>query len=232
MGALFDRISTERALRDGWADVLANDRADGTLSAGVTRFADRAETAIPELVDELRAGRYRPRSLTLVEIPKPDGGIRGLSIPAVRDRVVERAVADVLTGVIDPVLGPSSFGYRPGLGVADAVQAVARLRDEGLGWVLRADIDDCFPSVEVGRLRRMLAALVGDETLLALIDTLLDRQVTFRGGLRNPRGLAQGSPLSPMLANLTLEHLDERLRRAGFPVVRYADLCRYLIWRR
>jgi len=223
MGALFDRATTEHALRGGWAEVLANDRADGTLSAGVTRFAETVETTLPDLAENLRAGRYRPRPLTLVEIAKPAGGVRELSIPPVRDRVVERAVADVLTGVIDPVLGPSSFGFRAGLGVADAVQALVRLREEGLGWVLRADVDDCFPSVDVARLRRLLAALIDDDALLVLLEAFLDREVAAPGGLRSMQGLAQGSPLSPMLTNLVLEHLDERLRRAGFPTVRYAD---------
>ena len=223
MGALYDRATSERALRDGWADVLANDRADGMLSAGVSRFADAAETAIPDLVEQLRSRTYHPRSLTAVEVPKPDGGMRELSVPAVRDRIAERAVADVLTGLIDPILGPSAYGFRPGLGVADAVQALARLRDEGLGWVLRGDVHDCFPSVDVARLWRMLGALIDDEALFALIGTFLDRQVASHTGLHSSRGLAQGSPLSPMLANLALEGLDERLRRAGFPTVRYAD---------
>jgi len=223
MGTLHDRVASQPALRDAWSEVLANDRADGSLSAGVNRLAQQIDEVIPELAEQLRTRTYQPRSLSLVEIPKPDGGTRTLSIPAARDRIVERAVVDALAAAIEPVLGPSSFGYRPGLGVADAVQAVARLRDEGLGWVLRTDVRDCFPTVDVARLHRLLDALVPDDELLALLRRLLDRNVTGPGGSRPARGLAQGSPLSPMLANLALEHLDSRLRRAGFPVVRFAD---------
>lgn len=114
------------------------------LAAGVQRFAADAEALLAALHRELDARTFRPKPLAEVEIPKADGGVRVLHIPPVRDRIVERAAAGVLTGLIDPLLGPSSFGYRPGLGVADAVQAIARLRDEGHGWVLRTDVDDCF----------------------------------------------------------------------------------------
>ena len=223
MGTLIDQVADPHTLREAWAEVLANDRADGVLGAGVTRFARGADHELAALADELARGRYRPRPLTHVPIHKPDGGTRDLAIPAVRDRVVERAIADALTGILDPALGPSAFGYRPGLGVADAVQAVARLRDEGMTWVLRTDVDDCFPSIDTTRLRRLLAALLPDTSLTDLLDTLLDRPVAAPGGLRPARGLPQGSPLSPLLSNLALEHLDQRLRRAGFPVVRYGD---------
>ena len=80
----------------------------------------------------------------------------------------------VLSPVIDPWLGPFSYAYRPGLGVADAVQAVARLRDEGLGWVARSDFHDCFAEIPVSLLRRMLRVLVEDPAMLALIEALLD----------------------------------------------------------
>jgi len=225
MGTLLDTATTVVALTVAWQDLLADDGADGALTDGTARFAADAEAAIAALAAELHDGTYRPRSLSWVAIPKPSGGSRDLHIPAVRDRVVEKSLAGVLTAVVDPLLGPSSFAYRPGLGVADAVQQVARLRDEGLVWVARTDIDDCFPHIDVARLRRLLAAIVGDPDLLALLGALLDRDVhnAPTASARRLRGLAQGSPLSPMLANLALEHLDDSVRAAGFPLVRYGD---------
>ena len=223
MGTLIDQATTEAALRAAWEAVLANDRADGVLAPSVTHFARDVDVELGKLHDELTSGSYRPRPLTRVEIPKPDGGVRVLAIPPVRDRIVERAVADVLVGIVDPVLGPSAFGYRPGLGVADAVQAIVHLRDEGLGWVLRADVDDCFPNIDTSRVHRILAALLDEPVTSDFVRNLLDRPVTGPGGIRPARGLSQGSPLSPMLSNLALEHLDERLRKAGFPIVRYGD---------
>ena len=149
--------------------------------------------------------------------------MRTLHVPAVRDRVVERAVLAVLTPVIDPLLGPFSYAYRPGLGVADAAQAVAALRDEGLGWVARSDFHDCFGSIPVPLLRHMLSVLIEDPGLSGLIGELLGRRAAAHGAGAVVQGLAQGSPLSPLWANLVLAGFDARVARAGFPLVRYAD---------
>ena len=223
MGQLFERAISPRSLRRAWEDVLANDREDGVLSPGISRFAEQAETNLIELSEQLLAGEYSPRDLSEVVID--DGGDeRTLHIPAVRDRIVERSMLDVITPWVDPVLGFSSFAYRPGLGVADAVQAVVALREEGLRWVLRTDVHDCFPSVPVGHARRMLGALIPDDELLVLVDQLLDRAAVRPGrGRGMMRGLAQGCALSPLLANLVLTALDDALLDEGFAVVRYAD---------
>ena len=225
MGALLDRAASVSALADSWKRVLANDAADDVLSPGVQRFAQDAERRLDELRERLLGGDYVPARLARVSIPKEDGTERVLHIPPVADRIVERAVLSVLAPLIDPILGPGSFAYRPGLGVVDAVQEVARFRDEGFSHVLRTDIDDCFPSIEVDRLRRILRVLVSDPELMAVLDLLLTRPLHGPGQRRNRPGvgLPQGSPLSPTLANLVLEHLDDRLRRAGYPVVRYGD---------
>lgn len=213
------------ALTGAWQDVLANDADDEVLSPGTRSFQAECDERLAELAARLTDGTYRPRSLTEIVIPKDDGDERILRVPGVRDRVVERAILGVLTPLVDPVLGPGSFAFRPGLGVLDAVQEVARLRDEGLGWVLHTDVHDCFPHIDIRQVRRLLAALVCDTELLAVLDLLLARPAVRPGrrGLRPAHGLAQGSPLSPLLANLVLEHLDDRLRDAGFPAVRYSD---------
>jgi CRISP-associated protein Cas1 len=107
--------------------------------------------------------------------------------------------------------------------VADAVQAVATLRDEGLGWVARSDFHDCFGSVPVPLLRRILSALIEDPGLLAVVGSLLDRRAAARGAAAVVQGLAQGSPLSPLWANMVLAGFDAQVARAGFPLVRYSD---------
>ncbi len=157
--------------------------------------------------------------MTEVRIAKEDGGKRVLHIPAVRDRVVERGVLDVVTPLVDPWLGSSSYAYRPGLGVADAIQAVASLRDEGLSWVLHADVHDCFPSIPVGLARRRFQALVDDEELGQLVGALLARVTHGTRGRKSVRGLPQGCALSPLLANLVLTQLDDALLDQGFPLV-------------
>ena len=223
MSQIVARLASPDMLRTSWEEILANDRGDGMLGAGVARFAADAEARLEELATQLAAGTYAPGLLTRVELLREDGDVRLLHVPPVRDRIVERAVLAAVTPTVDPMLGPWSYAYRPGLGVADAVQALARLRDEGLGWVARADVADCFPSIPIGHLRRLITALVDDEPLLALINLFLDRASTGDGGTRAVPGLPQGSPLSPLWANLVLTRLDERMADAGFPTVRYAD---------
>lgn len=223
MGRLADLAFRDEHLRTAWEQVLANDAEDGVLGPGVRRFERDCDEEIARLVADLSWSAYEARDLTEVILPGDDKE-RILHIPAVRDRVVERAILDVLTPIVDPVLGPASYAYRPGLGVIDAVQAVVQLREEGLRWVLRTDIDDCFPTIPVPLARRMLGALVADDALLRVIDLLLARPyVSQRRGLRVMRGLAQGCALSPMLANLVLAQVDSELMGEGFAVVRYSD---------
>lgn len=220
MGRLADTAFTDRSLRQAWADVIENDKSDGVLSAGVERFEQDAETRLVRLVTDLAWGAYEPGELSEVRID----GDRDLQIPTVTDRIVARAILATISPLVDPHLGPASYAYRPGLGVRDAVQAVVQLRDEGLGWVVRSDVDDCFPSLPVGLARRLLGVVVDDEAILAVIDRFLDRAVIdHRGRRRRQRGLPQGCPLSPLMANLVLSQVDAVMLEDGFPMVRYAD---------
>jgi CRISPR-associated protein Cas1 len=137
---------------------------------------------------------------------------------------VARSILQPVTLVVDPVLGPASYAYRPGLEVTDTIQALVGCREEGLAWVLRTDVDQCFPSVPVGLARRMLGALVPDDDLLAVVDLLLARPFTRAGaGRRIMRGPPPGCPLSPLLANLVLAQVDAALLDEGFAAIRYAD---------
>lgn len=221
--ATLAQVSDPAQLAAAWADVLASDKEDGTLGAGVARFAEDADEHLARICEEIRSGTYQPGQLTPVGLPRPDGRTRLLHVPAVRDRVVERSILAALTPEIDPLLGPFSYGYRPGLGVADAAQAIAVLRDEGLTWVARSDFHDCFGQIPVPYLRRLLSVLITDPGLLALVEALLSRRAAARGSAAVVTGLAQGSPLSPLWANLVLAGFDVKIARAGFPLVRFAD---------
>lgn len=203
--------------------MLDNARDDDLPSAAVRRFEEHLDDEITRLVTDLAWGAYDPAPLVEVTLAESEDR-RTLHIPTVRDRVVERAILDAVTPLVDPLLGSSSYAYRPGLGVDDAVQAVARLRDEGLGWVLRTDIDQCFPTVPTALSRRMLGAAVDDPDLLRVVDLLLARGYRDASGrLRQVPGVPQGCALSPLLANLVLTLVDARLVAEGFSVVRYAD---------
>lgn len=221
--ALLPCCFTLPALTCAWERVLKKDAQDGDVSDSVERFAEEAKEKLTQLADELTRGLYRPGDLTRVAIPKKNGQ-RFLDIPPVRDRIVERAILEQVNPRIDPLFGATAYGYRPGLGVADAAAEVVRLREEGYTHVVRTDVHDCFPSLPVSLIRQQLESLITDQRLLDVIALLLDRRTRIPGaGCRAFPGLPQGSPLSPMLANLALIPLDEALMDAGFPVIRYAD---------
>ena len=206
-----------------WADLLASDRDDGVLGAGVTRFAEDAEEYLARIAAELLSGSYEPGRLTPVTIPRPDGRMRTLHVPAVRDRVVERAVLAVLTPVIDPLLGRSATRTGRALAWRTPCRPSPRSGTKGCGWVARSDFHDCFGSIPVPLLRRMLSVLIEDPGLSGLIGELLGRRAAAHGAGAVVQGLPQGSPLSPLWANLVLAGFDARVARAGFPLVRYAD---------
>lgn len=133
-----------------------------------------------KLAEQLASGEYTPAPLWRVTIPKESGEERVLHVPTVRDRIVERSVHDVIAPFVDPWLGPTSFAFRQGIGVADALQEVVKWRDAGFTHVLRADIEDCFPTIPRHTAVRMLKATLPDRSL----DNLIDALVLHRTGNR------------------------------------------------
>ena len=133
-------------LKPVWERILRDDVADGTLSYGVRRFREEADRYLDELSEALDAGSWQPHPL--VEMMLPGAKRRVLHIPVVEDRIVARRVLEMITPLVDPSLGRASFGYRPGLGVTDAVQEVVGLREEGFSWVVRTDVGRLLPERE------------------------------------------------------------------------------------
>lgn len=220
---LFERMSAPDALGRAWRAVLGNDAEDGSLSWGVSRFAENAEENLAALAEDLGRGTFEPGVLMAVEIVH-GAKTRMLHVPPVRDRIVARSLLTVATPLIDPHLGTAAFAYRPGLGVVDAVQRVATLRDEGLGWVLRTDVRDCFPTIPKALALRRFQAIVDDARVAGVAEGMGARVYrTPSGSLRPLAGLPQGCPLSPVLANLVLVDVDNGLQAEGFPLVRYGD---------
>lgn len=217
-------ITEVSALRNAWNVVLRNDLADGEQSRAGERFADSLGENLERISGTLRDGSYRPDPYTSFQIPKRSGGNRAIDVPSVRDRVVERSLLMALTPRLDPLMGPCSYAYRPGISVIDAIQAVARMRDAGKAYIARTDVHDFFPSIPRERVRRLVHAIGLEAEVESLLLRLLARPLPPRA--KSPRpdtGLPQGSPLSPVLANLVLAQLDLEIAGHGFPVVRYAD---------
>lgn len=215
--ALFDQAVSVAGLTAGWERVWRNRGAAGGDGMSVVAFSLGAPERIAALSAALRDGSYRPGPLRIAMIPKPKGGLRKLTIPCVRDRVAQSAIAQVLAPRLDSEMEDASFAYRAGRGVADAVKRVEQLRKQGYVWTLDADIDDFFDTIPIDILVARLVRSVSEGPLVEVISTWLEQ------GAVNGRGIAQGSPLSPLLANLYLDELDERMSTGGVRIVRYAD---------
>ena len=214
---VFDQVISEPMLRRGWRRVRSNRGMAGGEGVDIAAFEKGLAANLACLGAELAAGRYRPGPLQRVEIAKPDGGRRRLAVPPVRDRVVQSAAAIVLDELIDPQLSDASFAYRRGRSVEHAIGRIMTYRLWGAEWVVDGDIERFFDSVPHRRLERRLAGHVRCRRTRALVELWLRR--FSRGG----RGLAQGAPISPLLANLYLDPVDRAIDRRGRRLVRYAD---------
>ncbi len=200
-----------------WERVLRNGGAHGIDGVVLEEFADRADLELDFLRLDLVTGRYRPLPPRLVTIDKKSGGIRTLHIFTLRDRVLQQAVAMVVGPWLEAGFCPASFAYRPGISAQDAVREIRRNLCQH-PWVAESDIADFFPSVGHPRLFSALRPSLSDSRLLELVATLVTAGEEAPG-----RGLAQGSALSPVLANFFLTPFDRYLSGRDGCLVRYCD---------
>ncbi|MCG6860684.1 MAG: CRISPR-associated endonuclease Cas1 [Chromatiaceae bacterium] len=191
------------------------------------RLADRLE----RLSAHLAGASYDPTALEGVVIQEKDGDLRGLAIPPFWDRVAQRALTQVVAPALEPLMYSRSYGYRRGRSRQGASLDIQAAWREGYRWVYEADIDDFFDNVDWAHLRTRLQALFRDDPAVELILAWVGAPVDYQGfRIERMRGLPQGAPLSPLLANLMLDDFDSDLESAGFRLVRFADdfvvLCR------
>ncbi|MEU6026950.1 CRISPR-associated endonuclease Cas1 [Streptomyces tauricus] len=222
---MLHRAASEAALLGAWREVQENDLDDGKVNPRVAAYADGVLGRLAALSRALRDGSWEPSPVYAMEIEKNSGGKRLLAVPAVEDRIVERALMEVVDDLVDAVLLPWSYAYRRGLSVAEALHDLVGARNDGARWVVRADIRDCFERIPRWPVLSRLREVVPDPEVCHLIGQLVNRRGVGPAArrIRQGRGLHQGSSLSPVLTNLYLDAFDRDLLRAGHRVLRYSD---------
>lgn len=224
---MIEEVAAKSNLQAAWLQVHRNRGAPGMDGVTVEAFERQLTHRLTLIAQNLLIARYRPSPLRAVEIPKPDNhGKRTLGIPTVQDRVVLQAIAQILTPLWEAHFSPFSFAYREGRTALDAVLLAQQRLQSGLQWIVDLDIEKFFDNVDHVRLMQRLARRIADATFLDLIADFL-RAGLMRDGVRYPTrvGIAQGSPLSPLLANVVLDELDQEYMSRGWSFVRYADDC-------
>jgi RNA-directed DNA polymerase len=222
---LLEPILQPANILQAWKRVRANKGAAGIDGMTIDDFPAWAKAGNwKRIMTELRSGQYQPSPVRRVEIDKPDGGKRQLGIPTVTDRVIQQAIAQVLTPIFDPAFSDNSFGFRPNRNGQQAVKQVKGIIKTGRRFAVDVDLAKFFDRVDHDLLMTLLGYKVKDKRLLKLIKRYLragviDNQLY----VESREGVPQGGPLSPLLANIMLDPLDKELEKRGHQFARYAD---------
>jgi RNA-directed DNA polymerase len=221
---MLESILAFENIEQAWKKVKSNRGAPGVDEVTITAFPDLFKPRWSAILDSLYAGTYKPSPVLRVEIPKSDGSKRPLGIPTVLDRLIQQAIAQVLGRVFDPEFSDSSHGFRPRRSAHHGVRQVQRYVRAGRHIAVDMDLAKFFDKVNHDILMSRVSLKVTDKRVLRLIGRYLRAGVVNKGRLEaTSKGVPQGSPLSPLLANIILDDLDRELERRGHCFARYAD---------
>jgi RNA-directed DNA polymerase len=222
--SLIDKVYRPSTLQAAWQQVKANKGAAGIDRQSVEGFAANELVYLSELARDLEQGKYKPQAVRRVDIPKAGGKTRPLGIPTVKDRIVQTAVKRVIEPILEKEFLPMSYGFRPGKSCKDALREVNEHLKAGYTHVVDADLKGYFDNIQHDLLMTRIKAHISDGRLLGLLQSWLEQDIVKGLERWTPTaGTPQGAVISPLLANLFLHPLDEKMTTLGFKMVRYAD---------
>jgi RNA-directed DNA polymerase len=224
--ALIDKVWSKKNLSRAVEKVVSNGGSAGIDRQNVRQMELHKEKEVERLHRELREQNYKVQAVKRAWITKLGSNeLRPLGIPAVRDRVVQTALRNVIEPIFEQGFAPQSYGFRPRRGCKDALRQVNRLLKSGHIWVVDADIKSCFDTIPHEALMERVSRKISDGRILSLVKSLLKAGVmeSIKGWQPTERGTPQGAVVSPLLANIYLDPLDWKIAQAGREMVRYAD---------
>ena len=228
--SLLKRILSRDNLNGAYKKVKSNRGAGGVDKMSVDELLPYLREHRVDLLQQIRDGHYKPNPVRRVEIPKEEKGkFRKLGIPTAVDRVIQQAIAQILTPIYEPQFSDSNFGFRPRRGAHDALKQCRKYANEGYVYVVDMDLEKFFDTVCQSKLIEVLSRTIKDGRVLSLIHKYLNAGIIRQGVFeRSQQGVPQGGPLSPLLSNIMLNELDKELEKRGHKFVRYADDCMIL----
>lgn len=223
--SLYSQMLDINALYRGFKKVWKAKGAAGIDGQSLRDYALDLENNLQRLQHELQTKQYQPQPVKRVEIPKDDGGVRLLGIPAVRDRIVQQTLLDILQPIFDPHFHPSSYGYRPRRSCHDAIsKATVFIRQYDRQWVVDMDLSKCFDRLDHDLIIEGVKKRVTDGSILNLLKQFLCSGVMAGNHWEASEiGSPQGGVISPLLANIYLDAFDQEMKRRDHRIVRYAD---------
>ena len=223
---LMTQVLSDLNLDQAWRHVKANKGGAGIDNMSIDAFEPFANENWQGIKAQLIAGNYQPLPVKRVRIPKPDGGERLLGIPTVIDRLIQQAIAQVISPYFEPYFSPNSYGYRPGKNASQAVLHVKTCIKQGHKVAVDIDLSKFFDEVNHDMLMNRVGRKIKDKALMQLLGKFLRAgiaEVETCLWLPSDKGVPQGGPLSPLLSNIILDELDQKLTRQKLPFARYAD---------
>jgi len=221
---MIEQIYSKSNLILAFYRVKKNKGCAGIDKTSIEQYGNNLERNVLELHRLLKEGTYQPLPVKRTYIPKPNGKQRPLGIPAVKDRVVQQAMLQVLQPLFEPLFSDASYGFRPNRNPIQAVRKVQEYLEQGYEYIVDADIEDFFGTISHRTLMNKIRETVKDRAIARLIWKFLKAGIMEEGKIRyQTTGTPQGGIISPLLANLYLNSFDHKIDNAGWKLVRYAD---------
>ncbi len=223
-GNLFNAILNRENMVRAYKQVRKNGGAAGIDGMTTQDMPEYLEKHYARMIQQISDGSYHPQPVRRVEIPKPDGGVRLLGVPTVIDRMIQQAIAQILTPIFERTFSENSYGFRPGRSAHQAIRQARDYYNAGYRRVVDLDLSKYFDTINHELLLNMLRKEISDDKLIAIIKRFLKSGVMVNGVCcRTESGSPQGGPLSPLLSNIYLTAFDKEMERRGHKFVRYAD---------